>query len=296
MMLDQLLGRAALKERIADLEEELRHAERRRDAESERRSEAARARQEAQERVNRLEDRIADLEGRLDHQTESDADLTFRSVESLHGDRTREVLDRLASFETGPEGALTAMIEDEVPPAATEAFGDRITLLSRAAPCLAVTDDAGLVSAALTPPITPEAFVTWDERFRLEREWFVPTDVFALALVRSDLFALGEFDGENRTSFTGFTSDVKSTHSKGGFSQGRFERRRDGQIDAHLDKCREAIDACETDRLIVVGERTVLGEFSDVADHTKTVDATGDPEDALEMAFHDFWKTTVYGL
>lgn len=295
-MLDQLLGRAALKERIADLEAELHHAERRRDAESERRSDAARARQEAEERVNRLEDRIADLEGQLDHRTEGDADLSFRSVESLHGDRTREVLERLVSFETGPEGALTAMIDGAVPDTVAEAFGDRAALLSRAEPCLAVADDAGLVSAALAPPLAPDAFVTWDDGFRLEPEWFVPTGSFAFALVRSDLFALGEYDGETRTSFTGFSSDVKSAHSKGGFSQGRFERRRDGQIDAHLDRCRDAIEDADPDRLLLVGERTVLGKVADLADHTRTVDASGDPEDALDAAFHDFWTTRLYGL
>lgn len=294
-MLDRLLGRASLQEEIADLQEELRHAERQLEAEGRRRSEAVRERQAAEERVNRLEDRIADLEGRLDGRDAGEADLDFRRETAVRGDRLRAVLDRLNSFETEPEGALTAMIDD-VPDLVREAFGDRAALLSRAAPCLAVTDDAGLVSAALAPPDPPEPFVAWADGFEVDREWFLPTGEFVFVLVRSDIFALGEYDGDERTTFEGFSSDVKSNHSKGGFSQGRFERRRDDQIDAHLDRCREAIESRDADRLYVAGERTVLGEFADEAVRTTAVDATGDPEDALDSAFHDFWTTRLYGL
>ena len=294
-MLDRLLGRASLRERIADLEEKLRHAERQLDAEKRRRSEAARDRQEAEERVNRLQDRIADLEGRLDRQDAGETVLDFRRETTVRGDRLREIIDRLASVETGPEGALTAMIDD-VPEPVREAFGDPAALLSRAAPCLAVTDDAGLVSAVLVPPDPPEPFVTWADGFEIEREWFLPTGEFAFALVRSDLFAFGEYDGDERVSFAGFSSDVMGNHSKGGFSQDRFERRRDDQIDAHLDRCRETIESRDVDRLYVTGERTVLGTFADEAVRTATVDATGDPEDALDSAFRDFWTTRLYAV
>lgn len=295
-MLDRLLGRATLKERIADLEEELRHAERQLEAEQRRRSEAARDRQEAEERVNRLEDRIADLEGKLDHADSDAADLRFRRKTTVRGERLRAILDRLDSFETGPEGALTAMLDENVPDLVQQAFGDRYPLLSRAVPCLVVTDDAGLVSAALSPPDPPESFATWSDGFELDREWFLPTGEFAFALVRSDRFALGEYDGDDRVSFRGLSSDVMGDHSKGGFSQGRFERRRDNQIDAHLEECQQAIDDREADRLYVVGQRTLLGEFADDARRTAAVDATGDPEEALDSAFRDFWTTRLYAI
>jgi len=302
-MLDQLLGRAELKERVDDLREDKRHLERQLDAEQERRSEAATARQEAEQRVNRLEDRIAELEDRVER-TASDGDdaaLDFRGVETLRGDRLEAVLDRLDSVSTGSEAALTAMVGDDdrdLPEAVTEAFGDHAPLVGRAAPCLAVTDDVGLVSAALAPPVTPEGFVAWDDGFDLDREWFVPTGTFALAVVRSDLFALGTYEGRERVDFEGFDSDVKADHSKGGFSQGRFERRRDAQIDEHLERCEDAVDdaLAEVDRLYVTGETTLLGEFADRADATRAVDATGDPEDALADAFRSFWTTRLYRI
>ncbi|WP_276298836.1 Vms1/Ankzf1 family peptidyl-tRNA hydrolase [Halorussus lipolyticus] len=299
-MLDELLGRAALKDRIADLEEDKRHLERQLEAEEERRAEATTARQEAEQRVNRLEDRITELEDRVERADADEADLEFRGVETVRGDRLAEILARLQSVATDAEGALTAMVADEggLPEAVESAFGDHATLVGRARPCLAVADDAGLVSAALAPPVEPDPFAEWGEEFVLDREWFLPTGEFALALVRSDVFAIGVYDDSERVSFEGFDSDVKSDHSKGGFSQGRFERRRDAQIDEHLEKCEETIAevAGEVERLYVVGQRTLLGEFEDRADATSAVDATGKPKAALDDAFREFWTTRLYRI
>jgi len=154
------------------------------------------------------------------------------------------------------------------------------------------------VSAAIAPSIEPAPFDEWSDSFRLDASWFRPTGRFAFALVRSDVFALGVYEGDERVSFDGFTSEVKETHSKGGFSQGRFERRREGQIADHLKKAaRELRDVGEkTDRVIVVGERSVLGDVREHADVTDVSDATGKPEPALTDAFRDFWTARVHAL
>ena len=87
-MLDELLGRAELKDRIEDLEEEKRHLERRAAAEEERRSEAARKRQEADAEINRLEDRVEGLEERVERLSESDdAAVSARGTEALRRER-----------------------------------------------------------------------------------------------------------------------------------------------------------------------------------------------------------------
>jgi peptide subunit release factor 1 (eRF1) len=296
-MLDDLLGRTALRERIDELEEELHHRERELEAERERRREAATARQDAEERVNRLEDRIADLEGRVepDPNGGETRDLAFRRTERLRGERLESVLSRLESFDAGREGVLTAMVDEGVPDELADLLGDRIPLLRRAAPCLAVADDAGALAVALRPPIAPDPFVEWDATPRIERSWFLPTAEHAVGLVRADLFALGRFHDGERIEFEGFESDVKADHSKGGFSQGRFERIRDGQIDDHLDRCREALEDVEGP-LYLTGERAVLSELEDAATVTKPVDATGEPEAALDDAVRDFWTTPCYGL
>ncbi|WP_439027359.1 Vms1/Ankzf1 family peptidyl-tRNA hydrolase [Haloarchaeobius sp. DT45] len=295
-MLDELLGRAELKTRIEELADEKERLRNQLEAEQERRADAATARQAAEERVNRLEDRIAQLEGELERVGSDEADLAFRGEEDLRGDRLSEVLSRLESVETGPEGALSAMVTDEVPDEAADALGDRAALLDRAAPCLFFADDAGLVQVALDPSIAPEAFCEWGDGFRLDRSWFEPTGRFSLALVRADLFALGTYEGRERVAVSGFESDVKGKHSKGGFSQARFERIRDEQIDSHLDDCRAAIADREADRLVVVGDRRLVREFADEAVATAAVDATGDPAAALSDAFYEFFSVRLHRL
>ncbi|TKX74733.1 hypothetical protein EXE46_07665 [Halorubrum sp. GN11_10-6_MGM] len=302
-MIDRLLGRAELKERIEELEEEKRHLERRAEAEEERRSDAVADRQRAEERVNELEHRIESLEERLERAEGTEESVEFRRVSDLRGPKLADALDRFRRVESDdPEGLLTAYVPDadSVPAAVSDWFGDRTELVRRAAPAVVLADDTGAVSAALTPPIEPEPFDRWSDRFRLDDAWFRPTGRFAFALVRSNTFAVGTYEDGERVAFEGFTTDVKEAHSKGGFSQGRFERRREGQIDDHLDRAIEALadaaDAADVDRVIAVGERSVLGRVRDSADVTDVSDATGKPEAALADAFRDFWTVRVRAI
>ncbi|GAB3667411.1 Vms1/Ankzf1 family peptidyl-tRNA hydrolase [Halopiger thermotolerans] len=317
--LDELLGRAELKERIDELEDETERLRERYEAESERRADAARARQEAEEEINRLEDRIAQLEGELERTETGDGglDVAVRRRERLRGRRLEAVLDRLESFRTDAEGALTTVIgadadRDDLDGDLADLLGERTALLADAAPCVCCVDDAGIVSVALEPPVLPDdSEVGWRDRFALEREWFLPTGRHALALVRTDLFALGIYEGDERVDYRGFESDVKGSHSKGGFSQARFERLRNEQIDEHLDRCREALEEyvgagsadgageAAVDRLFLVGQRGVVDALVDESgpglepDATAAVDATGDPKSALEDAHHSFWTTEL---
>ena len=295
-MLDRLLGRASLKERVSELEDERESLRAQLEAEQERRADAVSDRQDAQERVNRLEDKIEQLEDALDRRDDADDGIEFRGVEELRGPRVDAVLNRLESVETDPEEIMTAMVDDATSEAVRDAFGERAPLVARAAPCLAVTDDAGVVSAALDVPVAPEPFAMWSDGIELDREWFRPTGRYAVALVRADLFALGEYDGRERRSVSGFRSGVKSDHSKGGFSQGRFERLRDEQIDEHLGKCRERIAEREADRLYLLGDAAAIDRLDVDAAATDAVGATGDPEDALADAVREFFSVRLYRL
>lgn len=292
-MLDDILGRTELKEQIAELEAERDRLAAQLEAESERRADAVSEKQAAQERINRLEDRIADLEGKLQQESES-ADIGFRRKETLHGKRRDAVLSRVESFEAEPEGVLTAYVDDDVPDELAEQLGDRTPLVRRAAPCLVCVDDAGVLATALRPPVAPDPFVEWAGRPTVERSWFAPTGRHALAVVRSDIFAVGVYEDDERVDIRTITSNVKSDHSKGGFSQSRFERIRDEQIRKHIQKASAALDDIDAERRYVVGDRRLIGEFD--ADATAAVDATGKPKPALEDAVREFWSVRLYGL
>jgi hypothetical protein len=50
------------------------------------------------------------------------------------------------------------------------------------------------------------------------------------------------------------------------------------------------------DRVIAVGERSVLGRVRDRVDVTDVSDATGKPKAALDDAFRDFWRVRVRAI
>ncbi len=297
---DELLGRAPLKERIAELEEERDSLEARYKAESERRTEAATARQDAERRVNKLEDRIAQLEGELERVQTDEPSLEYRRRERISGGACAAVVDRLQSMRTDSEGAYTATFSEEpladLDDSIASLLGDRTALLADATPCLCCVDDAGLVAVTLDPPIRPTIEPTWADRFSLERSWFLPEGTYTLAVVRADLFAMGTYEDGERREWSGFESEVKGSHSKGGFSQARFERIRNEQIDAHLDRCLDALDAIE-EPLYLVGQRpvftTLIEESGLEPAATAAVDATGSPRSALSDAHQSFWTTDL---
>ena len=299
-MLDELLGRAELKARIAELEDEIHHLQRQLEAESERRADAVSDRQAAERTINRLEDRITELEDRV-ARSERDDESTRgpRGGETLGGGRLTAVCERLRSIDGGPEGALTAVVPDDgaLPESVADVAGDTAAAIRNAAPIVYYTDDAGVVSAGLRPPIVPEPFVAWDETFRVDPAWVRPVGRLVFGVVRADRCAVGVYDDGSRIAFEGFESDVKSDHSKGGFSQGRFERIRDQQIEEHLEKSASTleslIDEYDPERVVLTGGHEAVGELAALADHTARTDAGGPPEAALEDAFRDFWTTRL---
>ncbi len=301
-MLDTLLGRAGLKERINELEQELASCQEELDrmdskhtAADRRRREAIREAQVAQEERSRLEDRIEQLTDELDRVREGH-EVSYRGRHRLDRGTMATVLALLESVETEPEELFTGMVTDGGTTAITEHFGDRRALVSGAAPSLCLFDSQGLIEIAMDPPLPPAPFEHWGDEFRLERSWFLPTDSFPFAVVRADLFAMGRFDGETLGYLDGFESEVMGRHSKGGFSQARFERRREEQIDQHLDRCRRHLGSVDTDRLILAGSREALDRLAIDSRLHVPVDASGSPRSALETAFEEVWTTTMYRL
>ncbi len=302
-MLDSLLGRAELKDEIEDLESQLAALESELDSlESElaatdrRRKEAIRDAQVAQEERNTLEDRIEQLTDELDRARDS-TEVTLRGRDRYGRTRMRSLFETLSSVETPAEGAYTAMLPDGDSAAVREHFGDRSALVMQAAPCLCLFDRDGVIELALEPPVHPDAFERWDTHFHLDPTWFLPTGAFSFAVVRSDLFAIGRYDGESLAYIDGFESDVMGRHSKGGFSQARFERRREEQIERHLKESRDRLAQTElADRVVLAGSQDALDRLDVEADMRVPVDASGPPRDALDQAFDEVWTTTVHRL
>ena len=297
---DRLTGKDALRDRIGELEQQVEtleetkeELEQKLDSAEQRRSDALREKQIIAEKRNRLEDRVAELEDRIQKTEETDdSSLKTKTIPYTH---VEEFIDRVHSFRTQPEGCCTAAIHSvgQLPEDVEDILtSTAVETIAKRAPCIVLADDLGVCRVLIEPPqgISEEG-VQWNDHFVLDKDTFVPTGTFTFALVRSDTFAAAEYTDDQQQEVTTFTSDVKSQHSKGGFSQSRFERRREEQIAEHVSQARTTLQDMPTPQ-ILTGEGTVLNEFDAVSD-TAAVDVTGASEEALRTAFHRYWKTRI---
>ncbi|MDY7081108.1 MAG: Vms1/Ankzf1 family peptidyl-tRNA hydrolase [Halobacteria archaeon] len=273
--------------------------------------------QEAERRVNKLESKIDELEDRVERaeSNEYDTRTDFRRVESLNLARTRTALDYLSSMDGDDERLTTTYVAPgenitDILDKELESDTDTLALLRQidsSTGIVLVLDDFSLIRACLVPPLAvTESRTEHAPAFELDRSLFEPSGSYAVAVVRSDSYAGGVYENTERTAFSSHSSNVKSKHSKGGFSQGRFERIRNDQIDEHLDDSVEKFgemlnenDGDTPDYVCIGGERAVAEEFSDrisvdAPTHVKSLDSTGGGEELLEKGYESFWTTRFY--
>ncbi|MCL4533538.1 MAG: hypothetical protein M1370_00030 [Bacteroidetes bacterium] len=132
--------------------------------------------------------------------------------------------------------------------------------------------------------------------------------VLALVLVRLAGYAIGVFQGEKLVSSKVGTGNVHSRHKNGGWSQHRFERHREKQMEYLFERVclhmREHLEP-HIQRLSYVvygGERNTLLAFRKgcpfaqrVADRTldRTLNVREPRQDALQAAIREAWSSRV---
>lgn len=213
-------------------------------------------RQEAESRLNQELVRAHTLSHELETiREESQGKLEFRGVETLSQSAVKAYLSKLKSFHSPANDLLTVYLPPEtrlsaVLPEKTSGLIEAEThsLLDRLDPETGMVffyDLHRMVSEAIVPPF-PVASSAWQIKDSFEiapLEESLDTDYRMLVLV----LHAGE-------SFIGFSPDarffdteelikssVKEKHSKGGFSQRRFERLREEDIAHHMDKVFETL-------------------------------------------------------
>jgi len=232
-MIDDLLGRTELKERIEELEDQIDALEGKLDAAERKRKNAVTEKQESDRRVNELESKVEELRDRLERAESEEEEYDFRLARTVRDDDLAEVLDLLETARSGAEALTTIHVapDDSVP----DEFGTETTALLRRVESktglVAFGDDTGVVRAALVPPVAvDETRVEHAAEFVFDRSLFELSGTYAVAVVRSDEYAGGVYVDGERAGFSSRSTEVKSKHSKGGYSQGRFERARDEEV------------------------------------------------------------------
>jgi len=306
-MLDDVLGKTELKERIEELEEEIESLESRLESEESRRKNEAREKQEAYERANKMESKVQELEDRLERAEEEEEDINFRVAKTVRGSTLSNSLDLLESARAGDDALTTVTVApgDRIP----DEFGTETTAALQRVDSktgfVAFGDDMGILRVALVPPLeVKETRVEHGNAFELDRTLFELPEPHAVAVVRSDEYSAGVYEGGERVStYSSRSSEVKSKHSKGGYSQGRFERARDEEVKKHVRESADEFDSIlarhDPEHVFVAGESRVASRFADEIStrapvSKRTTDATGSGESFLRQGYETVEGARLY--
>lgn len=259
-----------LKDRIEDLEASIDEKENRieklenmLEAEKERRTKKAREKQEAEEELNRLKDKLRNLKSET---TEDHKETAERpDMEQISFDRTLSMLEKLDSMESREKNLVTIYSPSNI-----EELDD-LRGLKNSISKSQYSKIEGLESFTAfldqdTGNTVLETRPFFDSRFEVE-EFFDVRELLEFirsqktwALVSAGNTRIFREDNGEFEEIESIKSRVDREHSKGGFSQGRFERKRDEQIEKHIEQVKEKLEEFE-DNLYILGTEKMCEEL-----------------------------------
>lgn len=249
-----------LKEKIQELEEEKQSLEERFEAEKERRSELARKKQNAEEEINRLRDKIRGFQPAED-EAEEEEDF---ELEELDFEKAYRFLRKLETAGSPAKDMTTVFSPGKI----REIEGYKGLKNVITAEQLKMLQNKQSVAAFLDPDVFNVVLRT---RPFFAPEWQISKDFSVspmLDFIESEktwvLVSAGETciftekAGEYEKVET-VTSWVNKQHSKGGYSQDRFERKREEQVQQHLEEVREVLQ--EHDNIYLLGQNDLCQDL-----------------------------------
>lgn len=248
-----------LEDEIEDLEGEKESYRKRYEAEKERRSKLSREKQEAEEKLNRLE-HSSDEE---DDQGES-AKIEKPEFKDLSFQKAREVLKRLDSMESSEEDLVTVyspeelgqisdlrVLKNSVPKNQYSALQENRSFVAFSDPVL------GVFMLKMSAFFTDRVSV--NDSFKPERLLdFIEAEKYWCTVSAGETEIYREENGVFE-QVERIKNRVDREHSKGGFSQGRFERKRDEQIEQHIDQVSEALE--DFSDVYLIGDKKLCKEL-----------------------------------
>lgn len=323
-----LFGNKKYKTRISELEQQIRklHAENQKlktrvDKRGEKTKTAIARKQEVEEVLNRAHQRITTLENELTVlREESSKNITFSGTYPLNRSGLENIVLELGSMRS-KSGTLHSIYLNTNARISDFEFGDTID-----ADCIHLFDqirsyngkvlfydEDHCISVAVVPP------------FVIERSDWVTADAFDLTPLKGMLahsstvctlyahagrtvVGIVRGGGRDRDRGDGGGSEVcaeivrtgvQAKHTKGGWSQRRFERGRDQDVEYHIKKVQEKLGSMMDDQveMIIAGgdlsltRKMLAGVKMSVIE--KRVDVDGNPED---VALKVVWAGRLYRL
>ncbi len=275
---------AELQATVDDLESQnakLRERLSKRDEKSRR---AASEIQDAETALHMTENRIQVLEHELAIQKEQAADkITFRHTETLSKKDMRNAIAKIRSVSSPaetlvsiylPPGQVTGDLRMSDSTGLEETGAAPLIDNIHSPTGLVIFHDRGIpcsISTLITPPlpVTKSGISTGSTFDTAHLTELTESDIITIVVIAhaGETF-LGVADGDRFVDHKIIRSSVKEKHTKGGWSQRRFERLREEDISNHIRKAKEAFEemaeSCKGQAGIVItaGDRPIAGEIT----------------------------------
>ncbi len=249
----------SLQAELSKIRDKLEKTQKKLEAEQKRRSKLAREKQDAEEKINKLEDKLQTLKNR-DSVSQNETKSEFESVTPETLKKSLEKLDRVRGenlvtvYSPGKlrEHSEVTKIKNSVP-------RDLFDQLSGKKSILLFCDEHLGVWCYRTRPFFNEKFCVKDNFevgeiltiFKNRKVW--------AQVSRGDSRIMEENEGKIE-ELDKIRDRVDRKHGKGGFSQGRFERKRNEQISQHFEKVEKRLE--KLDQYYVLGDREIAQRFN----------------------------------
>ncbi|MFB6116756.1 MAG: Vms1/Ankzf1 family peptidyl-tRNA hydrolase [Candidatus Nanosalina sp.] len=236
---------------IEKLEQERDNYKEKLEAEEERRSELARKKQEAEEKLNRLQDRLENL-GETKEDPKSDEKYRWERPEF---NNLKKTLKKLESVESPEEDLITIFSKDK-PEKIPDRKGLKNSLnaenysrISSEEKFIAFMDGEIFDIILKTRPFFQNQWLLDNEFHAEDILEFIESEKYWGLVSTGETLIFEEQDGYF-TEVERLKTRVENKQKKGGYSQDRFENKREEQLQEHIERTRKVLENLENVKLL----------------------------------------------
>ncbi len=249
-----------LETKIKSLEEEKEKLQKRFDAEQERRKKLSRQKQEAEKELNKLKDKLRSLK-QVNEEEEVEEGSEFKQ---LGFDKTLRTVTKLGSMKSEEKDMVTVYSPskiqelEDLKSLKNSVNREQYNKIEEEKSFIAFLDKDTVNTVIKTVPFFRQDLNT-GSKFRTSRlNQFIQEEKYWALVSAGETHIYKERNGEVEEVET-IKSRVDRKHSSGGFSQGRFERKREEQIDKHVEQVENEINSL--DPVYLLGEKELCQEL-----------------------------------
>lgn len=270
-----------LRSRVEELEEEKKDYKSRYEAEKSRRSELSTEKQDAEKRLNRAKDRIRSLESQ-DNQDQEKEETKNQTVVDMSCGDFETLLNVLSGVDEGVTVVVSEWEDLQDKKSLRDIVGSHLFSQVRGNSnfCLFCIPGMPPVKVGLNVD-----FTYWSDEISVRRVkdfYYSRKTYVSLSAGDSTIYCV---EGSELVSRNTVKTRVNREHSKGGFSQSRFEEKRDSQIEKHFDEVKNSLN--DFSSCLLLGQDHFSSYFGRGIDGRANSDKT--PPDSLYGL-----KTTYY--